>query len=136
MVAFVAVEGMDRYLVSLSIDPGKPRVNLRTAVVGGGGSFPFWRKAEGGAGQVLVRAQHGAPEIAFEVQFGGKLLWSREVTAEYIEIEKAVIVEVHETAAPGPTGVQHRHGRRLQAGDLLVFAVGLVVVKPVAPGRF
>src|SRR5438552_17844467 len=87
MVAFVAVEGMDQYFVSLSLDPGEPRVNLRTEVIGGAGSFPFGRKTEGGAGEVLVSAHHGAPEIAFEVQFGGKFLWRRKVTTEHVEIE-------------------------------------------------
>ena len=38
-VAFAAVEGMDQYFVSLPLDPGEPRVNLRTEVIGGGVRF-------------------------------------------------------------------------------------------------
>src|SRR5262245_56162901 len=136
MVAFVAVKGMDGYFVSLTLDPRQPRINHRTEVIGAVGSFPFGRKAEAVARKILVRAHHGAPEIAFEVQVGGKILWRGKVTAEHIEIEKAIVVEVGETSAPGPAGVDYRHRRRLQTGDLSKFAVGLVVVKPVACGRF
>src|SRR5438552_235609 len=136
MIAFVAVEGMHQYFVSLPIDPAQSCVNLWAEVIGGGGSFPFGRKTEAGAGEVLVRAYHGAPEIAFEVQFGGELLWRRKVTTEHIEIEEAIIVEVRETPAPGPPGVHHCHRGRLQTCDLLEFAVGLLVVKPVTRGRF
>src|SRR5438034_4838089 len=127
---------MDQYFVSLTLDTGQPRVNLRTEVTGGSGSFPFGRKTEGGAGKVFVRAHDGAPEIAFEVQLGGKFLWSGKVTTEHIEIEEAIVVEVGETSAPGPAGVHHRHPWRLQTGDLLEFAAGLLMVKPVARGRF
>src|SRR5437773_8432146 len=89
---------MDQYFVSLTLDTGQPRVNLRTEVIGGAGSFPFGRKTEGVAGEVFVRAHDGAPEIAFEVQFGGKLLWRGKVTTEHIEIEEAIVVEVGETS--------------------------------------
>src|SRR6266568_7860509 len=121
---------MDPYFVSLTLDPGQPRINLRTEVIGGGGSFPFGRKTEGGAGEVLVGSHHGAPEIAFEVQFGREFLWRRKVTTKHIEIEEAIVVEVGEAASPGPPGVHHSHRWRLQTGDLLEFAVGLLVVKP------
>src|SRR2546430_13170154 len=98
MVAFAAVEGMDQYFVSLTLDPGQPRVNLRTEVIGGAGSFPFGRKTESGARKVLVSAHHGPPEIAFEVQFGGEFFWRGKVTTEHIEIERAIVVEVGETS--------------------------------------
>src|SRR2546429_8119541 len=99
MVAFAAVEGMDQYFVSLTLDPGQPRVNLRTEVIRGRGSFPFGRKAEAGAGDALVRAHHRAPEIAFEVQIGGKFLWGGKVTTEHVEIQEAIGVEDGEKSA-------------------------------------
>src|SRR5438093_5199928 len=127
---------MNKNFVSLTLHPGQPRIDLRIEVIWGGGSFPFRRKTERGAGEVFVGSHHGAPEIAFEVQFGGKLLWRGKVTTEHIQIEEAIVVEVGETSAPGPPGVHHSHRWRLETSDLLEFAVGLLVVKPVARGGF
>ena len=136
MVALVAVEGMHEYFVALSFDPGQPQVNLRTEVVGRRGAFPFGRKTEGLPCEVVVCTHHGPPEIAFEIQFGGELLWSGEVTAEHIKIEEAVVVEIDEAPSPGPPGVHHRHRGRSQTGDLFEFAVGLFLVKPVTGSGF
>src|SRR4051794_5528558 len=96
MVALTALERMDQYFVSLTLDAGQPRVNLRAEVIGGWRSFPFGRKTERRAGEFLVRAHHGAPEIAFQVEVGRKLLWRGKVTTEHIEIEEAVVVEIGE----------------------------------------
>src|SRR5881227_3473418 len=100
MVALAALERMDQYFVSLTLDAGQARVNLRPEVIGGRRSFPFGRKTERRPGEFLVRAHHGAPEIAFEVQFGRNFLWRCKVATEHIEIEEAIIVEVGEMSAP------------------------------------
>ena len=136
MVALVAVERMDQDFVAHPIDPGQTQVNLRTEIVGRRGAFPLGREPEGLAREVIVRAHHGPPEIAFEIQFGGELLWRGEVTAEHIQIEEAVVVEIDEASAPGPPGVHHRHRGRGQTGDLFEFAVGLFLVEPVPGSGF
>src|SRR2546423_5169487 len=108
MVALAALERMDQYFVSLTLDPGQARVNLRPEVIGRRRSFPFGRKTERRPGEFLVRAHHGAPEIAFQVQVGRKLLWRRKVTTQHIEIEESIVVEVGEMSAPRPLGGHHR----------------------------
>src|SRR5439155_21238278 len=47
-----------------------------------------------------------------------------------------IVVDVRVTSAPRPPGVHHPHRCRLQTGNLFEFAAGLLVVKPVARGRF
>src|SRR5262249_6610177 len=56
-VAFVAVEGMDQYLISATLDPGEPRVDLRTKVIRRRGSFPFGGETKS-RGEVLISAHH------------------------------------------------------------------------------
>src|SRR5216684_7712695 len=134
-VAFVAVEGMDQYFVSLTLDPGEPRVDLGTQVIGRRCSLPFGGETEGGR-QVLISAHHGAPEVTFEVHSRGKFFGRGIITIQHVQIEEAIIVEVDEISAPGPSGLVHRHSWGLQTGDLLEFAAGLPVVKKIAIGSF
>src|SRR4029077_18042891 len=100
---------------------------FRTEVIGSGSAFPFRRETEAG-GEMLIGANHGAPEVTFEVDSGREFFGSGIITIQHVEIEEAIVVEIDETSAPGPSGVIHRHGWGLPSGDLLEFTVGLFVV--------
>src|SRR5262245_46147336 len=100
---------MHEYLVTLAINARQTRVNLRTKIVQGTGAFPFRRKTKTGSGKVLVRANHCTPQIAFDVQPRGDLRWRGKVSTQHVKIEEAVVIEIAEAPAPGPTRIHHRH---------------------------
>ena len=104
-IAFVAGQrvneelSVDEFITSLQpgIDSG---IASTVDLVG----VPFFRIANGPVGEVIVGAHDRAPEVTSQVDFRGQFLGRREISAEGVDIEISVIVEIDKLASPGPSG--------------------------------
>src|SRR6266545_5885198 len=126
---------MDHELVSAALDSRQARVDLRGEFSCAAGPFPFRRKAEARTGEGFVSAHDRAPKITSEVELRGKFLRSSEVTAQHVQIEESVIVEVGEPATPRPPDFHYCHCGRLETSHLLEFTAIHLMVEPVPRGR-
>lgn len=66
--------------------------------------FPFLGFPHGTVGQVTVSAHDRAPEVTSQVDLGGEFFGRREVSAQGMDIEIPVVVEIDELPTPGPSG--------------------------------
>ena len=69
---------------------------------------PFFRIANGPAGEVIVGAHDRAPEVTSQINIRFKRTRGGKITTQDMNIEIPVVVDIDKLTTPGPTGSGNR----------------------------
>ena len=104
-ISFVPGERVDdQFPVDDFITGLQPGIDSGTAFTTNFVVFPFLGFTYGTVGQITVSAHDRAPEVTSQVDLGGEFFGRRKVSAQSMDIEIAIVVEIDELPTPGPSG--------------------------------